>query len=60
MCGGLSKLQYGFTALMCAAEYGRAECVRLLIDAGADKDAKGDVRGSVASLLLFLVFWFLF
>lgn len=28
---------------MSAAEYGHAECVRLLIDAGADKDAKDDV-----------------
>jgi hypothetical protein len=29
---------------MCAAANGRADCVRLLIDAGADKDAKDNVR----------------
>jgi hypothetical protein len=32
------------TALMCAAENGNADCVRLLIDAGADKDVEGNVR----------------
>ncbi len=34
--------------LMHAAENGRAECVRLLLDAGADKEAKSDVRGRSA------------
>ena len=29
---------------MCTAAYGHADCARLLIDAGADKDAKGEVR----------------
>ncbi len=32
---------------MWAAEKGRAECVRLLLDAGADKDAKTNVRASL-------------
>jgi ankyrin repeat protein len=32
--------QDGYTALMYAAEHGRADCVRLLIDTGADKEAK--------------------
>ena len=31
-------------ALMHAAAADHADCVRLLIDAGADKDAKSDVR----------------
>ncbi len=34
----------GWTALMCAAIGGRTDCMRLLIDAGADKDAKSVVR----------------
>ena len=44
------ELQNGSTALHHAAEVGDAECVRMLIDAGADKDATDDVRRS--SLLL--------
>jgi hypothetical protein len=36
--------QFGDTALIRAAWHGHAECVRLLIDAGADKDAKSNVR----------------
>ncbi len=39
-----SDSQVGWTALMDAAAYGHADCVRLLIDAGADKEAKSDVR----------------
>jgi ankyrin repeat protein len=34
------RAQYGQTALMCAAESGHADCARLLLDAGADKNAK--------------------
>jgi hypothetical protein len=41
---GISDSQDGFTALMGTAEEGRAACARLLIDAGADKDAKNNVR----------------
>ena len=36
--------QFGQTALMYAAIAGHAESVRLLLDAGADKNAKDDVR----------------
>ena len=36
--------QDGWTALIWAAWNGHTECVRLLIDAGADKDAKDQVR----------------
>jgi hypothetical protein len=39
--------QHGWTALMWAAEDGHADCARLLLDAGADKDAKDVVRASV-------------
>jgi hypothetical protein len=34
---------------MRAADNGHADCVRLLIDAGADKDAKDNVRVSRCS-----------
>ncbi len=44
MGGGKLNSQSGRTALMRAASRGRADCVRLLIDAGADKDAKNRVR----------------
>ena len=36
--------QSGYTALIYAAHYGRADCARLLLDAGADKNAKANVR----------------
>ncbi len=49
------------TALMLAAERGRADCARLLLDAGADKEATHKVRVSVfvvwALLLLVVMFW---
>ncbi len=38
--------QTGYTALIYAAIEGRAECVRLLLDAGADKEAADEVRAS--------------
>jgi ankyrin repeat protein len=38
--------QYGKTALMLAAEDGHADCVLLLIDAGADTEARTPVRRS--------------
>jgi hypothetical protein len=36
--------QLGCTALIRAAENGRTDCVRLLIEVGADKDAKMKAR----------------
>jgi hypothetical protein len=45
VCGGESNSQGGLTALMRAAINVNANCVRLLVDAGADKDATDDVRG---------------
>jgi hypothetical protein len=43
----LSKTQKGKTALVCAAEIGRAECVRLLVQGGA-KGVKVQVRANCA------------
>ena len=37
-------MQRGWTALIMAAKTGHTDCVRLLIDAGADKEAKDLVR----------------
>jgi hypothetical protein len=44
--------QLGYTALMGAARNGRADCVQLLIDAGADKDIRSEVRSSRCLLAL--------
>ena len=41
-----SRAQWGHTALISAALRGRADCVRLLLDAGADKEAKTEARVS--------------
>ena len=44
---GRRSAQDGSTALICAAAYGHAECARLLLDAGADKEVKcNEVRAS--------------
>ena len=39
-----ARAQIGMTALMCAASGGHADCMRLLLDAGADKELKDNVR----------------
>ena len=39
-----AKSQLGMTALIIAANYGHTECVRMLVEAGADTNAKTDVR----------------
>jgi hypothetical protein len=44
VCGCESDSQIGYTALMHAAQFGRTDCARLLIDAGADIDDKNNVR----------------
>ena len=49
LCGGdmwHTRAQGRWTALIYAAAEGHADCVRLLLDAGADKDAKDQVRAS--------------
>jgi ankyrin repeat protein len=38
------KQKDGRTALICAAAFGRLECTRLLVEAGADKEVKDSVR----------------
>jgi hypothetical protein len=38
------NLQLGRTALMCAAERGKMDCVRVLVELGADIEAKDCVR----------------
>ena len=45
--GVLPLAKNGRTALILAAEKGRADCARLLVDAGADKEAR-DVGGCTA------------
>ncbi len=41
---GHTRAQGGRTALMCAAEKRHMDCVRLLLDAGADTNVKTKVR----------------
>ncbi len=48
--------QFGWTALICAGYHGRMECARLLIDAGADKNATCRVRGRSAASAADLAF----
>ena len=42
--GTLMRTQDGRTALICAALKGHTDCVRLLLDAGADTNATDRVR----------------
>ena len=58
MCGGESKSQGGWTALLNAALHGHADCLKLLIDAGANKDAKDNVRDGHCFAGLFSVIFF--
>ena len=44
VCGGNSISQDRATALMRAAVHGHTDCAQLLIDAGADKEAKNNVH----------------
>ncbi len=46
LCAGCvdSDSQDGSTTLICSARNGHTDCVRLLIDAGAEKEAKSNVR----------------
>ncbi len=49
--------QGGLVALICAAASGRTDCVRLLIDAGANKEAKNNVRVAHWHCLLLVSFF---
>jgi ankyrin repeat protein len=44
---GANALQYQDTALTDASHNGHADCVRLLLEAGADKEVKSNVRDLV-------------
>ena len=46
-CGAWSCLQFGGTAMMCAAGKGHVEVVDRLLAAGADRDAQDKVPGCV-------------
>lgn len=46
--------QGGWTALLSAAQSGQAECAQLLLQSGAEKDAKNNVRALSAYLDLLL------
>jgi hypothetical protein len=50
--------QWRYTALICAAVNGHADCARLLIDAGADKDAKNNVRVSNGTASFLIAFYY--
>ncbi len=45
-----ARAQDGWTALIWAAEKGHADCARLLLDSGADKEAKDKVRATSAGV----------
>ena len=49
------RVQDGRTALISAVEKGHSACVRVLLEGGADKEAKDHVRDDI----FFLKFWFL-
>ena len=46
------ETQFGRTALICAAAEGHIDCVRLLVESGADAKATDNVR----DMLLYTVF----
>jgi ankyrin repeat protein len=50
---GKRNAQVGATALIWAASGGHANCVRLLLDAGADTEAKNQARGRSLCLRCF-------
>ncbi len=54
---GRRRAQNGNTALIWAGYKGHKECARLLLDAGADKNAKNNVRALVlCDFVLFVLF----
>ncbi len=50
--------QGGWTALTWAGSHGYADCVRLLLDAGADKEAKIEVCGRSAAEIMGVILVF--
>ncbi len=55
-CVGKSDSQHGSTALLYAVASGHVDCVRLLMDAGADKEAKTSVRVGYCSAEAYFLF----
>jgi hypothetical protein len=57
----IRHMQRGYSALMCATDAALVGCVQLLLDAGADKDAKANVRFNQVfySIFVSLVIWHL-
>jgi ankyrin repeat protein len=51
-------MQDGCTALIRAADYGHTDCVRLLLEAGADLEAERHDVCSSCFPLMFLLMWF--
>ncbi len=50
---GIDK-QFGDTSLTCAADFGKLDCARLLLEAGADTEAKDSVRDLCSSIRVFV------
>jgi hypothetical protein len=48
IAGRVRRLQGFHTALLCAAEHGHVDCVRVLVECGADKEARNNVREDTA------------
>ena len=46
-----ARAQYGWTVLMRAAASGKVDCMQVLLEAGADKDATSNVRRRFSLLL---------
>ena len=58
-CCSMSRTQNEETSLIRAAVHGRIDCVRMLIDAGADKEAKSTVRAPIQNDTIKIIFYFL-
>jgi hypothetical protein len=52
----VSIIQSGRTALLIAARGGHTDCVRLLVERGADKEAADDVRDMIHRVMNCSVF----
>ena len=54
MCEFLANAQGGYTPLIRAVDKGYTDCALLLLDAGAHKEAKSNVRGRSAASATFV------
>jgi hypothetical protein len=53
--GAFARAQNGWTALIMAAQWRRADSARVLLDAGADKNAVDKVRASSGAGVMLLM-----